>query len=53
MNFFVSFSRRMGKQITSIPKATMEALTNNPWRGNVRELANFIERAVIFRLAKN
>ena len=25
----------------------MEALTNNPWRGNVRELANFIERAVI------
>ena len=25
----------------------MEALTNNPWKGNVRELANFIERAVI------
>ena len=25
----------------------MEALTNNAWRGNVRELANFIERAVI------
>ena len=48
VNFFVSkFSRRMRKQITCIPKATMEALTNNPWRGNVRELANFIERAVI------
>src|SRR5271157_345457 len=48
VNYFVSkFSRRMGRQITSISKQTMEALTNNPWRGNVRELANFIERAVI------
>src|SRR5271166_2329925 len=48
VNYFVSkFSRRMGRQISSIPTATMEALTNNPWRGNVRELANFIERAVI------
>jgi len=48
VNYFVSkFTRRMRKQITSIPKQTMEALTNNPWRGNVRELANFIERAVI------
>ena len=48
VNYFVSkFSRRMGRQITSIPKATMEALTDNPWPGNVRELANFIERAVI------
>jgi formate hydrogenlyase transcriptional activator len=25
----------------------MEMLTNYPWNGNVRELANFIERAVI------
>ena len=48
VNYFVSkFSRRMGRQISSIPKATMEALTNNAWPGNVRELANFIERAVI------
>jgi formate hydrogenlyase transcriptional activator len=48
VNYFVSkFSRRMGRQITSISKATMEALTNHAWRGNVRELANFIERAVI------
>src|SRR5271165_714668 len=48
VNYFVSkFSRRMGRQITCIPKATMEVLTNNPWPGNVRELANFIERAVI------
>ncbi len=48
VNHFVSkFSRRMGRQISFIPKATMEALTNNEWPGNVRELANFIERAVI------
>ncbi len=48
VNYFASkFSRRMGRQISSIPKATMEALTNNSWPGNVRELANFIERAVI------
>ena len=25
----------------------MEVLTNHPWKGNVRELANFIERAVV------
>src|SRR5271165_760717 len=46
-HFVSKFSRRMRRQVTSIPKATMEALTNNAWPGNVRELANFIERAVI------
>jgi formate hydrogenlyase transcriptional activator len=48
VNHFVStLSRRMGKQIESIPEQAMEILSNHPWRGNVRELANFIERAVI------
>jgi formate hydrogenlyase transcriptional activator len=48
VSFFVSkFSARMRKQITSIPRQSMEILTNCPWKGNVRELANFIERAVI------
>jgi formate hydrogenlyase transcriptional activator len=48
VNHFVStLSRRMGKQIEFIPEQAMEVLTNHPWRGNVRELANFIERAVI------
>src|SRR6201993_4155240 len=47
-NYFVSkVSRRMGRRITSIPKRAMEMLTNCPWKGNIRELANFIERAVI------
>jgi formate hydrogenlyase transcriptional activator len=48
VSFFVSkFSARMRKQITSMPRHAMEILTNCPWNGNVRELANFIERAVI------
>jgi formate hydrogenlyase transcriptional activator len=48
VNYFVSkLSGRMRKQIKSIPKLAMEVLTNCPWKGNVRELANFIERAVI------
>jgi formate hydrogenlyase transcriptional activator len=48
VNYFVSkLSQRMRKQITSVSRHTMEILTNHSWRGNVRELANFIERAVI------
>jgi formate hydrogenlyase transcriptional activator len=48
VNYFVSkLSQRMRKQITSVSRQTMEFLTNHSWRGNVRELANFIERAVI------
>ena len=48
VNYFVSkLSRQMGRQIKTIPPRTMELLTNHPWRGNVRELANFIERAVV------
>ncbi len=48
VNFFVSeLSRRMRKQINFIPQRVMEIVTNCPWKGNVRELANFIERAVI------
>jgi formate hydrogenlyase transcriptional activator len=48
VNFFVSrLSRKMQKQIRTIPKDAMEALTAAPWPGNIRELENFIERAVI------
>jgi formate hydrogenlyase transcriptional activator len=48
VNYFVSkLSMRMGKQITSISRRAMELITNSPWKGNIRELANFIERAVI------
>jgi formate hydrogenlyase transcriptional activator len=45
--FVLRASRQMQKRIRSVPRRAMEVLTNHPWRGNVRELANFIERAVI------
>jgi formate hydrogenlyase transcriptional activator len=41
------FAKKLGKQITSIPNETMQALQDYPWPGNVRELENIIERAVI------
>ena len=48
VNYFVSkVAGRMRRQIKSIPRQAMEILTNCPWKGNIRELANFIERAVI------
>ena len=48
VNYFVSkISKRMGKQIKSIPDHAMQLFVGNDWRGNIRELANFIERAVI------
>jgi formate hydrogenlyase transcriptional activator len=37
----------MGRRIESIPTSTMEALVRYPWPGNIRELQNVIERAVI------
>ena len=45
--FVLKLSGRMGKRITSISSQAMEVLTNGSWEGNIRELANFIERAVI------
>jgi formate hydrogenlyase transcriptional activator len=48
VRYFVQrFSRRMNKQIETIPAETMNALTRWEWPGNVRELENFIERSVI------
>jgi transcriptional regulator with GAF, ATPase, and Fis domain len=46
-HFVTTHSRRMGKQIETIPVETMKALTRWPWPGNIRELENFLERAVI------
>jgi formate hydrogenlyase transcriptional activator len=48
VHFFVSrLARRMQKRIRSVPRPAMEALVNADWRGNIRELENFIERCVI------
>jgi formate hydrogenlyase transcriptional activator len=41
------FSRRMGKQVDSIPPETMAAFQWYSWPGNIRELQNLVERAVI------
>jgi formate hydrogenlyase transcriptional activator len=49
VNYFVSkCAARMHKQISSISREAMDRLTSYAWPGNIRELANFIERAVIF-----
>ena len=46
-HFVSTHSRRMGKTIETIPPETMEALKRWTWPGNIRELENFLERAVI------
>lgn len=46
-HFVQKFATRMRKQISSIPRQAMDVLTRYPWPGNIRELENLIERAVI------
>ena len=46
-HFTQRFARRMCRRIETIPTAVMEALVRYPWPGNIRELENVIERAVI------
>ena len=46
--FFLSrYARNLGKKIDGISAATTEKLTNYSWPGNIRELQNLIERALI------
>jgi DNA-binding NtrC family response regulator len=46
-HFVQHFARRMNRTIETIPSETMETLIRYPWPGNIRELQNLIERAVI------
>jgi transcriptional regulator with GAF, ATPase, and Fis domain len=46
-HFVKLFSRRMGKQVDSIPPEIMAAFQWYSWPGNIRELQNLVERAVI------
>jgi len=46
-HFVQQAARQMRKTIDAIPPETMEALMRYPWPGNIRELENVIERAVI------
>ena len=45
------FSKRLGKKIDGVSRESMENLMNYPWPGNIRELQNVIERAIIVSAA--
>lgn len=46
-HFVQQFSRRMKKKVDTIPVETMTALVRYDWPGNIRELQNLVERAMI------
>jgi len=46
-HFVETFGRQLGRQIKHIPPETMSALCSYHWPGNIRELQNLIQRAVI------
>ena len=46
-HFVQLFSKRLHRVIESIPATAMDALTRHVWPGNIRELRNVLERAVI------
>ena len=45
--FAKKYGDKHGKRITSVPQSTIQTLQSYPWPGNIRELENIIERAVI------
>jgi formate hydrogenlyase transcriptional activator len=46
-HYVQQFSRRLSRTIDTIPSETMTTLIKYPWPGNIRELQNVLERAVI------
>ena len=50
--FVQKFSRRLNKAVSYVPAEAMEALAGYSWPGNIRELENFIERAVLLSPGK-
>jgi len=46
-SFLKNFSLKTGKKISGISKEYAEALKKHPWKGNIRELRNIIERSTI------
>lgn len=51
--FVQKFAKQMQKRIEAIPVAVMKGLTTWEWPGNIRELENFVERAVILTRGKS
>jgi len=52
MFFVQKCAKKLGKQISSVSDEAMQQLTNYSWPGNIRELQNVIERAVILSPGK-
>ena len=50
--FVQNFSRRLNKTVEYVPAEAMDALVNYAWPGNIRELENLIERAVLLSPGK-
>src|SRR4030095_13602321 len=48
INFFLSkFGKKLGKEVRGVSQQAMQNLVNYSWTGNVRELQNVVERAVV------
>jgi transcriptional regulator with GAF, ATPase, and Fis domain len=48
VTYFVSrFSKKFGRNIEGVSRSAMDRLVSYPWQGNIRELQNIIERAVV------
>jgi predicted ATPase len=47
MFFLTRYARKLGKQIDTVPQGVMDLLSTYVWPGNIRELQNLIERAVV------
>ena len=46
-HFLSIYAQRYRKRMNGFDSAAMQALTENPWQGNVRELHHVVERAVL------
>ena len=46
-HFIKKFNQRYGKSIVGVSPAAMQMLFEQPWKGNIRELENVLERAVL------
>jgi DNA-binding NtrC family response regulator len=51
-HFAEQFARRMKKRIETIPSETMDALTHYDWPGNIRELQNVLEKAIVLATSR-